>query len=115
MADILSPIRTLPLPEDAKPLFSRAVRLVQARPDGFKSVSAWLDKHYSESTLRGICERKYQETWTYTLKSKRLNGTGNFTGELTRSAHNREQAILAGRSREELVQETIREARSRGV
>src|SRR3954470_12348093 len=60
-------IRTLPLPDEAQELFSRAVSLVTQRPADFASVGTWLGKHYSASTLRTVCEKKYRHDFAYRL------------------------------------------------
>lgn len=108
--DVIPSIRTLPLPEEFKPLFSRVVRLLKQAPGAFASVGTWLNQHYSAVTLRKLCERKYRQEFAYRLRLLRRNGTGNFA----LSTYKRRLALQEGCPREKLMQETIDEARFRG-
>jgi hypothetical protein len=93
-------IQTMPLPAEAKGLLSRAIRLVLADAEGFVPVGAWLDQHYSEAALRGLCQRRYRQSIAGRLLFLRLESP----------TFNRRLAIQRGRPIAELKRQTIREA-----
>lgn len=60
---ILPALQTLPLADDAKELFGRAIRLIQTTPREFSEVGLWLDRWYSEAAVYGRLLPEKRSAW----------------------------------------------------